>query len=220
MRVSEHLYIYLWNDPRENNCNTVFINGKVPTLIDPGLTHRLDDLFARMLEDKLDPLQIKLVICTHAHPDHIGAVVRLQEHAKIAMSQEEEQYIDQLGKEMLDARQLDVSKLKADFYLKEGDLVLGKHELQVIATPGHTPGGISIFWPRYKVLISGDVIFDRAIGRVDLPGGDAGAMGETIQKLSELPVELIIPGHGGAIQTAVRVKANFEDAKRMLNSPF
>jgi hydroxyacylglutathione hydrolase len=216
MRISEHMYVYFWNDPRENNCNTIFINGKVPTIIDPGHSHRLDDLFSRMMEDHLDPLLIKLVIITHAHPDHISGILKLQNHAKIAISVEEEKYIENIGRAVYESKKVDMPNYRIDFLIKEGNLVLGKHELEIISTPGHTPGEICVYWPRYKVLLSGDVIFDHAVGRTDLPGGDANALKSSIRKLETLPIELLIPGHGGAIQGMERVKKNFSTALSML----
>ncbi len=216
MRIADNFYVYLWNDPQENNCNSIFINGKVPLLIDPGHVKQIDDLFARMIEDRLDPLQIKLVICTHAHPDHISGIMRLKELAKIAVSQQEESFIEHTGRPMYEKRNLQMPDYKISFYLKEGELTVGKHEFQVLFTPGHTPGGISIYWPRYKALFPGDVIFDQAVGRVDLPGGNAQDLTNSLKKLSELPIEIVVPGHGAAIQGAARVRSNFDLAKRMV----
>ena len=64
MKVADQFYVYLWNDPRENNCNTIFIDGKVPVLIDPGIKSRLQDLFSRMRADGVDPGKIRLIIST------------------------------------------------------------------------------------------------------------------------------------------------------------
>jgi hydroxyacylglutathione hydrolase len=102
---------------------------------------------------------------------------------------------------------------RVDFYLKEGDLQLGKHEFQVLETPGHSPGSLCLYWPRHRVLISGDVVFMQSVGRVDLPGGDAPTLKKSIERLGELPVELLIPGHGSAIPGSQRVRSNFEFVK-------
>jgi hydroxyacylglutathione hydrolase len=216
MRVSEHLYIYLWSDPKENNCNSVFIDGKVPLLIDPGHLHRTDQLFSRMRADGLDPGQVKLVIVTHAHPDHIEGMDAFRDAAvKLAISREEEDYVAKVLEPAYKSRSMTTPEYRADFYLTAGDLVLGKHEFQVISTPGHTPGGLSVYWPRYKVLISGDIVFVQGVGRADMPGGDPAALKKSIQLLSALSVELLIPGHGPALQGVERVKANFQLINRM-----
>ncbi|MBI4963901.1 MAG: MBL fold metallo-hydrolase [Desulfomonile tiedjei] len=215
MKVTEHLYVYLWGDPKENNCNSVFIDGKVPLLIDPGYLHRVDDLFSRMRADGVNPSKIKVVICTHAHPDHFeGASAFKDGSVKIAISQQEERFIEDVGRPMFAKQGQAMPDYRVDFYVKDGELVLGKLELQVLLTPGHSPGGVSIYWPRHKVLIPGDVVFSQSVGRVDLPGGDIKLLKTSIDRLSKLPVELLIPGHGTAIQSAAMVRKNFDYIKR------
>jgi hydroxyacylglutathione hydrolase len=216
MKVAEHLYVYLWNDPRENNCNTIFIDGKVPLLIDPGLLPRVQDLFGRMRADGADPGRIRLVISTHAHPDHFEGTLAFKDPAvKIAVSQQEEKYIEEMVRTGYAGQGGKLPDYRIDLYLKEGDLILGRHEFQIFLTPGHTPGGLSIYWPRHKVLISGDVVFMQSVGRSDFPGGNSGALKESVEHLSRLSVELLVPGHGPAIQGAERVRTNFEFVRRM-----
>jgi glyoxylase-like metal-dependent hydrolase (beta-lactamase superfamily II) len=104
--------------------------------------------------------------------------------------------------------------------MKEGDLILGKTELEVLQTPGHSPGSVSFYWPRYKILIPGDVVFMQGVGRTDLPGGNAKTLKASVDRLSTLPVELLIPGHGQAIQGADRVRANFSYLKKLVMTMF
>jgi len=85
----------------------------------------------------------------------------------------------------------------ADKLLKEGDLLrLDSEVLQVLETPGHTPGGISLAAP--GLLFSGDTLFFESIGRTDLPGGDHEQLLQSIRnKLMVLPPEtIVLPGHG------------------------
>ena len=216
MKVAEHLYVYLWNDPRENNCNTIFVDGKTPFLIDPGLLPRVQDLFSRMRADGADPGRIRLVISTHAHPDHFEGTLAFKDSAvKIAVSQQEEKYIEEMVRAGYAGQGGNLPDYRIDFYLKEGDLILGRHEFQIFLTPGHTPGGLSIYWPRHKVLISGDVVFMQSVGRSDFPGGDSQALKESVESLSRLSVELLVPGHGPAVQGAEKVRNNFEFVRRM-----
>ena len=217
MRVTEHLYVYLWADQAENNCNSVFIDGKTPALIDPGHLHRTGQLFDRMAADGLNPDRIEVVIGTHAHPDHIEGVESFRAGSvKFALSKQEHQFVEKSGRVELERQGLGLPRYEVDFYLKEGTLVLGKHEFEVFLTPGHSPGGLSIYWPRDKVLISGDLVFLQGVGRSDLPGGDAKVLKESIQRLSKLPTELLIPGHGPAVQGASRVKTNFDYILKIL----
>jgi hydroxyacylglutathione hydrolase len=215
MRVSDQLYLYLWHDQRENNCNSIVIDGKTPTLIDPGHLHRVDNLLQRMREDGFDPEKIKVVICTHAHPDHFeGTTAFAKSSVKIGLSRQEERFIEEVGRPMYVQQGMTMPEFRVDFYLREGTLNLGKHEFEILLTPGHSPGSICLYWPRYRVLVGGDVVFMRGVGRADLPGGDANTLKRTLQRLSELPIELLIPGHGPPIQGSDQVQANFEFVKR------
>jgi glyoxylase-like metal-dependent hydrolase (beta-lactamase superfamily II) len=217
MKISEHLYLYLWSNQRENNCNTIVIDGKVPVVIDPGLSKYLQSLFQRMNQDGFDSRNIKLVICTHGHPDHLeGALALKSGGAKFALSAEEEHYVVDSKIARRPTQESQKPILELDFHLKQGNLILGKHEFEIIFTPGHSPGGISIYWPRHKILFTGDTVFMKSVGRVDLPGGNAKLLKRSVDELSKLKVELLIPGHGPAVQGASNVKANFDFIKRML----
>jgi glyoxylase-like metal-dependent hydrolase (beta-lactamase superfamily II) len=211
MRVSDNLYLYLWENPRENNCNSVFIDGKVPTLIDPGLLSRTDDLFLRMKADDLDPDSIRLVLLTHCHPDHLeGIGAFTKSSVKKAISMKEYNFIEETAKPMLIQQGMGAPDYKFDLFLKQGDLTLGKHNLQVIETPGHSPGGICLYWPAQKVLVGGDLIFMQGVGRSDLPGGDEDQLKKSVERVSELDIDLLIPGHGPAVRGSDNVRANFD----------
>ena len=216
MRIADNFYVYLWSDQRENNCNSVLIDGKIPLLIDPGHLRRVDDLFRRMREDGYDPERIRVVICTHGHPDHVeGTLAFKDKPAKVGLAKEEEALIEELTRSVRMQPGMPVPEFNVDFYLQEGALTVGKHEFEILLTPGHSPGSISIYWPRFKTLFSGDVVFMQGIGRTDLPGGDEKVLRESIDRLSRLPVELLIPGHGPAVQGAENVRSNFELIKRL-----
>ncbi len=133
------------------------------------------------------------------------------------MSRQEEEYIEEIGRPMYSQQGLAMPDYQVDFHLKDGDLLLGKHEFQILLTPGHSPGSLSIYWPRHKVLVTGDVVFDRGVGRVDFPGGDAKALRQSVERLERLPAVLLIPGHGPALQGEDRVRMNFEVHKESLS---
>lgn len=210
MQVLDNLYVYLWQSTTENNCNSVVIDGKVPVLIDPGHLHRLDNLMERMRADGFDPARIKVVICTHAHPDHFeGSLAFKKPSVKIAMSRQEERFLEDVGRSLYVAHGLAMPDYRLDFFLQEGTLALGRHNFEVLLTPGHSPGSICLYWPRHKVLIAGDVVFMQGVGRTDLPGGDAAVLKKSVERLSQLAVDLFIPGHGPALQGEDDIKANF-----------
>ncbi len=211
MKIADNFFIYFWNNPKENNCNSYVIDGKVPVLIDPGLEQRVDNLFDRMREDGFDPNRIEVVIGTHCHPDHFTGSRRFAgSNVKVALSREEEKFMIDEGSRWYSSQGKDAPEFPVTFYLKEGDLKIGKHEFEVFLTPGHSPGSLSVYWPRNRTLICGDVIFRGSIGRVDLPGGNGQQLKQSIEKLSKLKVDLILPGHGPAIQGSANVEGNFQ----------
>lgn len=217
MRIAEQLYLYLWNNNQDMNCNSVFIDGKVPLLIDPGWNHHVESLFRRMKEDGLNPSKIKVILCTHGHPDHFEGTLAFKDRpVKIAISRLEEKFIEQAGPQSYASRGLKFPEYRIDFYVKDGDLVLGKHEFRIFLTPGHSPGSVCLYWPRYKLLVSGDLVFMGSVGRTDLPGGNGEQLLTSIDKISDLPTEIIIPGHGPAIQGQQNVKRNFDFIRRAL----
>ena len=79
-------------------------------------------------------------------------------------------------------------------------LTLGKEEIKVISTPGHSPGGVCYYIPSAGMVITGDTLFAGSIGRVDLPGGNGTALLNSVRdKLMSLPPSTIVyPGHGPA----------------------
>lgn len=93
----------------------------------------------------------------------------------------------------------DLDDFEPDFFLQEGWLQAGGETLQVLSTPGHSPGSVCLYWPERQALFSGDVVFSGGIGRTDLPMGNPKLLKESIQRIAELDVEHLLPGHGEII---------------------
>jgi glyoxylase-like metal-dependent hydrolase (beta-lactamase superfamily II) len=133
--------------------------------------------------DKILPeikgLKVKSIIITHGHWDHVGAVdeVNLATGVPVYMH---------AGDSMM---------AQADKDINDGDeFKIGKTVFKVIHTPGHSPGGICLYTKGY--LFSGDTLFLRWHGRVDLPGSSAQKMKQSLKKLAELPDDTkVYPGH-------------------------
>ena len=220
MRLVNNLYAYVWQG-NDNNCNSYLIANTLKSnrhlLIDPGHITTpfygepgLAELVREMETDGIDARQIGLIILTHSHPDHCEAarLIRDQNGAMVALNKAEEGIYKKLRGEV-------------DVYLEEGDLVLGEENqltLSILHSPGHSPGHITIYWPEQKVLIAGDVIFYQSTGRVDLPGGNAKALKQSIQRVSELDIEYLLCGHPyghpGIIKGKEAVRQNFDFVKR------
>ena len=145
-------------------------------------------------------LNIRIVVVTHTHMDHIGAVSQVIENTGASFAVH--------TAEAANLQRSDFSRFAAfdptlkpppspDRLLTDGDtLVIGDLEFSVLHTPGHSAGGICL--AGYGVVFSGDALFNAGIGRTDLPGGDYNLLISGIRaKLLSLPDEtLVLPGHG------------------------
>ncbi len=210
MKYSENLYIYPWENPMENNCNSYIIDGKVKTLIDPGHHHLFPQLNSEMKKDGFLPGDIDLVLITHPHPDHCEAAQDFFGYnTKIAIHKEADAFLRQYGEQFYQMMGLTMPPWKVDILLDEGELLVGDQSFDILYTPGHAPGSICIYWREEKALFTGDVVFYQSVGRVDLPGGNGLQLKESIEKIARLDVELLLPGHGPIIKGKGSVKENF-----------
>ena len=216
MKLLDDLYFYPWESMAENNCNSYLIGGALPTLIDPGHHHLFPKLREAMAADGFQPKDIKLIIATHAHPDHFEAIQNfLDLKTRISLHPEAERFIEEHGEHFFRVLGMNLPPYRVDFHLVEGELEVGEHRLRVIHTPGHAPGSICIYWSEVKALFAGDVIFSQSLGRTDLPGGNSALLKEAIDRLASLEVSLLLPGHGPVVQGKGEVKRNFHLVRTM-----
>ena len=214
MKVSEVLHAFVWRDPAANNANTYLINGSKRILIDPGHDHLFGNIKDHLSRLSLTPQDIDLVLLTHGHPDHVEAVRGFSNsHALIGLHETELDFVKKLAPHYGTA--LGVADFEPQILLQEGALQVGNMQFQIIHTPGHSPGSLCIYWPQEKTLITGDVIFYQGIGRTDLPGGDGQRLKESINRLSILEVEHLLPGHGEAVSGRELVKRNFLEVEQV-----
>jgi len=148
-------------------------------------------------------LSISLIVITHAHMDHVGALRAVQEKTKaqFAVHEAEKGFVFSAPMRMLTSVGLTPFKSppKPDRLLKDGDRIdIGDLYFEVLYTPGHSSGGISL--AGHGVVFSGDTLFNFGIGRTDFPGCSHERLMKSIQeKLMILPDETIVyPGHGPA----------------------
>ena len=179
----------------ENNCYFIHREGETDTIfIDPN--SQGDRLFVRLREKGL---QIKAILLTHGHFDHIMGANEMREvsEAKIYASEDEEELLrdPQLNSSYKVGRSYTV---KPDILLKDGEEVsVGSIKLKMIKTPGHTAGGCCFYSEEDKVLFSGDTLFCESVGRTDFETGNAGVLKQSLRKLAELPDDVkVYPGHG------------------------
>lgn len=211
MKLIDNLYVYEWTNPYENNCNSFFIGGDAGVLIDPGLSIFFPDLMIRMEEDGITQNDIRYIVNTHSHPDHFEASELFNEEkgVSVCILREEKEFYDATGKNMYGMFGLRAPEIAIDRILEKGTAELGGESFEIVHTPGHSPGSLSLYWPAKKALFPGDVIFFQSVGRTDFPGGDSQLLKESIRKLSQLDVEYLLPGHMDIIQGNDAVQRNF-----------
>ena len=156
-----------------------------------------DDTDRLLSEARSYDLTVKFIVNTHFHVDHImgnAAMVR-KTGAKIVIHESDAPFLVQQPKDLLVMFRATPS-LPADILVKDGDIIrIGKIDLKVLHTPGHSPGGIALYGK--GMVFTGDTLFVGAVGRTDFPGSSWEVMEASIRnKLYSLPGETVVyPGH-------------------------
>jgi len=193
--------------PLQVNCFVAYDDeSRDAIVIDPG-----DDggKIIRLIGDR--SLSVSHIICTHAHFDHVGAVRSLHKSTGAPVMIHKGDYdiylrADRQG--TLWGFHIEQPP-EPDIYLAEGDVVaFGRCRLEVLHTPGHSPGVISLFGE--GVIFSGDTIFAGSVGRTDFPGGSLEDLKNSFARIIALPPETrIFPGHGPASTVGREKEDNF-----------
>ena len=174
-----------------------------------------DEIIAFCDRRKLVP---RVLVNTHGHADHIAANAAMKKRWKDLAIVIGEGDAPMLGSPTKNLSILLMSWIKspaADRMLADGDTVeVGPASWRVLATPGHTPGGISLYCPDAAdgrgVVFTGDALFAGGIGRTDFPGGDYDLLAKSIrERLLTLPPETVVyPGHGPASTVGEEARTN------------
>ena len=165
----------------------VLVSGNETIIIDPASKPE------KMIE-KLGDLDLKAVLLTHGHFDHIKACDGLYEkyHCPIYLHEDDEE----LARDKYSGADFGlVSYISCKTLpLKEGKMKIGPFEFEVIFTPGHTPGSVIFVFDHY--IFTGDTLFRGSVGRTDLKGGDARTLKESLRVFKSFKEEyFILPGH-------------------------
>lgn len=142
---------------------------KESVVVDPG--GESEDTIKAITDGNLD---LKYIILTHGHGDHIGAVLDLKEkyNVPVLIHEDDEELINDSNKNLSSQLPMKETSFKSDRQLKDGDVVkFGNIELEVIHTPGHSPGCICL--KSGKDILTGDTLFRGSIGRTDLYGSSS-----------------------------------------------
>jgi len=210
MKITDNLHAFFFSSLSVNNCNTYLVLGPPNVLIDPGHSRYADHVEKGLDELGISWQDIELVICTHSHPDHIEDAARWKDKGvPMALHKDDWELARAPDNFMMSAYGISPAGLEPDFFLQEGTLFVRSLRMEVLHTPGHSPGSISLYWPREKALFTGDLVFQDGIGRTDIPGGDGKTLKQSIRRLRSLDIAYMLPGHGGVVVGEKEVTANF-----------
>ena len=183
--------------PLQCNCSIIGDEAtREAMVIDPG--DDIEDVLALVRKHKL---QVRQIVITHAHIDHVGGAMKLRAAtgAPILLNQNDYALLKMLDVQAAWIGVPTPGKVEIDRSISTGETVAaGSHTAQILHTPGHTEGSICLYFELEKKLIAGDTLFAGSIGRTDLPGGSTQKIMRSLRDtVLALPDEtVVIPGHG------------------------
>ncbi|MES1215013.1 MAG: MBL fold metallo-hydrolase [Bacteroidota bacterium] len=199
-------------NPVQENTYILYNDEKQCCIIDPGcyFPQEREELKDFISEAGLQPI---LLLNTHCHLDHVFGNKFVHDTWGLTLHFHEKE------KPVFDNSPTAGIKWQLPFdgykgpvsFLKEGEkITIGKEELDILFTPGHSPGSVSFYSKKEGFVIGGDVLFRGSIGRTDLPGASFEVLDNSIRtQLYVLPDETIVyPGHGPATTIGFEKKNN------------
>jgi len=195
-----------------SDSNSYLIIDDKTMLIDPGAG--LDERIAREVNSELDGRSLDMIVNTHAHFDHCVGNDKFH-GAKVHIHRDDAQEL--LRGSFYGTYQFFDEEFPIKFHkllVGRDKIDLGHHVLEIIHTPGHTPGGICLYEKDEGFLFSGDTLFpDGGFGRLDM-GGDQAHMIQSLDKITKLEFDVLYPGHGPVVPDGKKhAEASLQNAK-------
>ena len=187
--------------------NVFILEDDTTVMIDSGMGK--SDWVLSYVQEK--ELTIDVIVNTHCHVDHIGGNIHFPGARIYAHELDAPDIETGSHKTLWDFGFKKPLKFPVAKKLKEGDIIdSGKYQLEVVHTPGHTEGSISLFEPKEKTMFTGDCVFDMGIGRMDFPTGSTEQMKHSLEKLLTFDIGKFYGGHGGiGTKDSIRVGLKF-----------
>ncbi|RPJ55079.1 MAG: MBL fold metallo-hydrolase, partial [Dehalococcoidia bacterium] len=188
------------------------------SMIDVGLTGKGAYKIQSIRKAGIELSAIKRIIMTHTHLDHIGCIAEIRKEmprVELWVHRFEGELLEQgddraiygmdMFKDMCVTQyglKPDSFKMTVDRKLEGGEVLeIGNMIWEIVHIPGHSMGGIALYSPVYEILIPGDVIYaDHAIGRFDLFGADANELKKSLNRLAQLKIDILLPGHNSIVK--------------------
>ncbi len=183
------------------------------TLVDAGLMGKGSYKIGSLVDAGITLTDVKRVIMTHTHLDHIGCVPELMKEIpalELWVHTKEAEPLESGDERTVYGMDMFKQMCQMQYRLKDGafafkvhrkledkeELPIGGATWTVLHIPGHSPGGIALYDAKNGILVPGDVVYaDYAIGRFDLHGASGPQLSRSLMQLAELPVSMLLPGH-------------------------
>lgn len=214
-RISGSLYALLSGTM---SSNTYLIKGDKSSnektiLIDPGAQMNAMQLKSSLKFLSLNPESIDAVIYTHGHVDHFSTPLEFK-NAKHIMHIHDAGFVNARDRKFTCAELiLGTHFPKIDTFISGSDSVeSGSLAFEVLSTPGHTKGSVSLYEKKRQILISGDTLFEGSLGRYDLPSGSREELIASAKKLLSLQISALLPGHGALVSGIAANRRNINES--------
>lgn len=189
----------------QENCFILFDENKDAFVVDPGGSS--ENIIEAIDKNELN---IKYILLTHGHFDHVGAVAALVKKYKapVYMSKDDRAFLESPKEVRASSFGMQIEAADVDVFVKEGDEIpFSEGTIKVIETPGHTLGSVCYLFENY--LFAGDTLFNGSIGRTDFPESNHSLMIESLKKLKKLDDEIyVLSGHGPESQISYEKMTN------------
>lgn len=204
----------------------VYIVGKPDchdiTLIDCGLMEMGSYKLEALEQSGIAPRDVKRIILTHTHMDHIGCLGELLKglpDAQLWVHESEASYLERGDTRIVYGSKMFESMIKSQYVLEDSSFTfqvhrkllggetfdLGGIEMNIFHVPGHSCGSIGLYNSKYRVFISGDTIYaDGAIGRYDLYSADAQQLRQSLEFISSLDIDILLPCHNRIVRSGAK----------------
>ncbi|MBN1105878.1 MAG: MBL fold metallo-hydrolase [Deltaproteobacteria bacterium] len=201
-------HVYVIGDPSSGDLS----------IVDAGLMGKGRYKLSAIEETGIGLKDVKRVIMTHTHLDHIGCLGEIRKEMpwlELWVHEQEAEPLEKGDERTVYGMDMFKGMCQMQYGLKPGDftfpvdkrlkggesLEIGGMVWEVIHIPGHSAGGIALYHREQKILIPGDVVYaDYAIGRFDLHGADAPVLEESLLRLADLEVDILLPGHNRVVK--------------------
>ena len=189
----------------QENCFILFDENKDAFIVDPGASS--ENIIEAIEKNSLN---IKYILLTHGHFDHVGAVASLAKKFKapVYLSKKDRKFLETPAEVRASSFGMEIEAADVDVFVKENDEIpFSEGLIKVIETPGHTLGSVCYLFNNY--LFAGDTLFNGSIGRTDFPKSDHSLMIESLKKLKKLDDEIyVLSGHGPESQMSYEKISN------------